>query len=481
MVARTLNEDQYQILLGSYLGDGHIHILNNNRIRLKVIHGSLQKEYCEWKAYMMNAKIKKIENNGYSKKTAYSFCTKLIDLPLDNTFNKHLKSCPQWVLDHLTAKGLAIWWMDDGSLSKRKNAGCLSTCSFDEETHIRIVDKIKSMGIDCMYRGDGKGYLSIYFKKEGIHSLISIIKPYFHENLKYKFDIDTQFFEKYNWNTTFLNYGTVKIKSIEKINNNRKHVYDIEVEDNHNFICSTLVGIGPIVHNCHHICSKSFSNLFFKVQTKYMLGLSATPERKDGLSKVIYWFLGPQIVNIKRTSDKPTIKFIFNDHSTEYIEKFNKQGKVNIPVMITDLTNCTYRNDLIIQIIMDYLKESRKILVLSHRRAHCENLNNTLKSFGVDSGVYLGGMKMTDRTENVKKSVILGTYQASGEGFDVPELDTLVLSSPKSDVVQAVGRILRQTNNNIPVVVDIVDSFSIFKAQYYSRRKFYKNSEFNFN
>jgi hypothetical protein len=209
-----------------------------------------------------------------------------------------------------------------------------------------------------------------------------------------------------------------------------------------------------------------------------MLGLSATPERKDGLSKVIYYFLGPQIVDIKRTSDKPAVDFVFNDSVSEYQEKYTKQGKVNIPAMITDLTMCKYRNEIILNEIQKYLSESRKIQVQTHRRMHCEYLNNKLESLGINSGVYLGGMKMSIRNENVKKDVILGTYQASGEGFDVPELDTLILSTPRSDVEQAVGRILRQKNKNDPVVFDIVDNFSIFRGQYYIRKKFYKNSNY---
>jgi superfamily II DNA or RNA helicase len=98
----------------------------------------------------------------------------------------------------------------------------------------------------------------------------------------------------------------------------------------------------------------------------------------------------------------------------------------------------------------------------------------------VDAGLYLGGMKQATRTDSVTKSVIIGTYQASGEGFDVPDLDTLILSTPKSDVEQAVGRILRKVNKNEPVVIDIVDMFSIFKGQYYKRRRFYKKCEYEF-
>jgi len=236
----------------------------------------------------------------------------------------------------------------------------------------------------------------------------------------------------------------------------------------------TFDGLGQlIVDECHHLGSKTFSSIFFKIQTKYMLGLSATPERKDGLSKVIYWFLGPQIVYIKRESDKPSIRFIFND-TENYIEQFNRLGKINNPTMITDLTIKKERNQLIIDTIKNY-SPGRKILILSDRREHCEFINAQLKLLGISSGLYLGGMKTEQRALSVNCDVIIGTYQASGEGFDVPELDTLILSTPKSDVQQAVGRILRQKNKNEPIVIDIVDSFSIFKAQYYKRRKFYKS------
>jgi superfamily II DNA or RNA helicase len=260
---------------------------------------------------------------------------------------------------------------------------------------------------------------------------------------------------------------------MEKVKNESMFVYDIEVEDNHNFICSN----GPIVHNCHHIGSKTFSSIFFKVQTKYMLGLSATPERKDGLSKVIYWFLGPQIVDIKRDLNKPKINFVISDPEG-LTEKFNKLGKVNNPTMITDLTLHESRNKLIVDTIKKYLLENRKILVLSDRRAHCEYIHSQLEKEKLSSGVYLGGMNTDSRAISVDCSVIVGTYQASGEGFDVPELDTLIMATPKSDVQQAVGRILRQKNKNDPIVIDIVDPFSIFKGQYQKRKKYYKSCNY---
>ena len=223
----------------------------------------------------------------------------------------------------------------------------------------------------------------------------------------------------------------------------------------------------------HHTAARSFSGLFYKIQTKYMIGLSATPERKDGLSKVLYWFFGPQIVNIKRETDNPSVRFLFTDVSL-FEERFNKLGKINNPTMITDLTKNKLRNLLIIDTIKSLLKESRKILILSDRRDHCLFLLSCLD--GISAGVYLGGMTTANRALTVECSVIIGTYQASGEGFDVPELDTLIMATPKSDVEQAIGRILRQKNKNEPLIIDISDSFSIFKAQFAKRKRFYKNN-----
>jgi superfamily II DNA or RNA helicase len=178
--------------------------------------------------------------------------------------------------------------------------------------------------------------------------------------------------------------------------------------------------------------------------------------------------------------DKPKVTFLMNN-VINYEEKYNRLGKINNPTMITDLTLKKERNLLIITTIEKLLKESRKILVLSDRRQHCEFLEAQLKDLSISCGVYLGGMKTVERETTVNCSVILGTYQASGEGFDVPELDTLILATPKSDVQQAIGRILRQKNKNEPIIIDIVDSFSIFKGSYYKRRKFYKLSNIEMN
>ena len=96
----------------------------------------------------------------------------------------------------------------------------------------------------------------------------------------------------------------------------------------------------------------------------------------------------------------------------------------------------------------------------------------------ITTSFYIGGMKMQKLKISEEAQVIFATYSMAAEALDIPELNTLFMVTPRREIEQAVGRILRQKNKNEPVVMDIVDSFSIFKGQYYKRRAFYKKSEF---
>ena len=89
-------------------------------------------------------------------------------------------------------------------------------------------------------------------------------------------------------------------------------------------------------------------------------------------------------------------------------------------------------------------EENRKILVLSDRKVHCEYIKGKLNDFSV--GIYYGGMKKEDLKKSNECRIIIATYQMASEGYDNPDLDTLILASPKCNVEQAVGRILRKKN-----------------------------------
>ena len=258
------NDDQYQIILGSFLGDGCIQKIGKNKHRLSITHGIKQEEYCRWKVSMFGSNVSLIKENGYSKKPAISFRTKTFCI--EKEFVNKKQSCPQWVLDDLDARGLAIWFMDDGATNKKIGA-VIHTCSFDEDSQIRMVAKLQSMGIDCEYRFYKRknklkeGYYSIFMNKKGYNKLCELISPYIHDNIAYKINKESNI--KYNWNKEYKKFGLITVKSILETNK-EKEVYDLEIKDNHNFIVSSgrlAKGDGGLIaHNCQDISGMAISN-----------------------------------------------------------------------------------------------------------------------------------------------------------------------------------------------------------------------------
>lgn len=225
-----------------------------------------------------------------------------------------------------------------------------------------------------------------------------------------------------------------------------------------------------IVDEVHTICSRTFSEALFMIQTEYRLGLSATPKRKDGFDKIFYYHLGPTIISLHKIILKPNIKFFFTETIIPVL--MTSFGKMNLPRFITDLSKDDERNTFIIDIIHDTIKDtSRKMLVFSDRVEQCEKLNKLFYLDNKKSDTFIGKMKKEEKDKALTCDVIFATYGICKEGFDCPELDTLLFATPKSDVIQAVGRILRKKNENEPLVIDIIDKQ--LKGQWYCRKKFY--------
>ena len=242
-----------------------------------------------------------------------------------------------------------------------------------------------------------------------------------------------------------------------------------------------------IYDECHHLGAEVFSKALLKTSAKYTLGLSATPKRADGLSKVFEWYLGGLVYQIKKR-EKETVDVKLIDYKNEdplYSEvKLNFNGKPNSACMINNICEYPPRLDVIINETVECLKEGRKILILSDRREHLKQIKNRIdKLEGWTCGFYLGGMKQSELEKTEKMNVILGTFAMASEGFDCREpLDTIMLASPKSNIEQAVGRILRIEEKDrvrVPLVIDIIDSFASFKNQAVKRMRFYKKNNYD--
>ena len=344
-----------------------------------------------------------------------------------------------------------------------------------------------------------------------------------------------------------------------------------------------------IIDEVHHISSQTFSNSLFKVVTKYMLGLSATMDRKDGTTKVFKMFLGPVIHKVERKNEHEvevramtyrTNDAEFNDTILDF------KGQPQISSMISKLSSYNRRTEFIIQTLTAFISAenpgsphlscstSSEGLAPPFLKVDCEMCNKNInylvrntccdqvkycllcmdavvknakdnleqttnKKTGqvkqvkrrpkcpccskvlayeqnyIDTGLvkpihdlqtivlshnlnvleyiyqkfvcknlasvgyYVGGMSEQELKASEKKHVILATYSMASEGLDIPGLNAEFLISPKTDIVQSVGRILRAKHATTqPVIYDFVDTHDVFQRQWRKRKAFYKKQNY---
>ena len=104
--------------------------------------------------------------------------------------------------------------------------------------------------------------------------------------------------------------------------------------------------------------------------------------------------------------------------------------------MINRMVESPNREKLIIDLLKHFSSVGRKTLVLSERRRQVESLQKKLDEIGISNGLCIGGIKQKELDDIVKRDVLLATYSYVQEAFDVPELNTLIFATPKSDNIQ---------------------------------------------
>jgi superfamily II DNA or RNA helicase len=241
-----------------------------------------------------------------------------------------------------------------------------------------------------------------------------------------------------------------------------------------------------VFDECHHLGAEVFSKSLLKVNSKYMLGLSATPKRKDGLSKVFEWFIGDMVYCKKERDEDNVLVEIhkYYDESPDYSEEIYTVTKnLCMPRMINNICAFPPRHNMIYDLLKENVAEGRDILILSDRREHLKTIYGHVTECGMGTiGYYVGGMKPADLRETTTKQIILGTFSMAAEGMDIPKLNTIILASPKSDIIQSVGRILRQKpedRKHLPKIIDICDDFSAFSKQALKRQAYYKKCKYS--
>lgn len=240
-----------------------------------------------------------------------------------------------------------------------------------------------------------------------------------------------------------------------------------------------------IIDECHHIPATSFEAILKQLPARYVLGLSATPYRKDGLEKIMFLQCGP----IRHELDPKQVSNLAKEvsiHETSWTfpEELGRQPPYH--ALIHHLVLDNTRNELIAKKVTASIEENRFPLLVSDRKDHLEILGQLILKMNPEAEqiVLEGTMsakqrrlalsRMSELKIQGKKVILMATASLIGEGFDLPALDTLIFATPLSfegRLIQYAGRIHREAENKLSAqIIDFVDSYSaVFLKMYRAR------------
>lgn len=234
-----------------------------------------------------------------------------------------------------------------------------------------------------------------------------------------------------------------------------------------NSVDPLLLNFGQvIVDECHHVSAPNYERLLSEVRARYVLGLTATPERQDGHQPIIFMQAGPIRHRVKADSRFEFEQRVYVRSVEENVpEPLASEDKPHIADVYRWLMESDNRNELIVQDVSDRIENGANPLVLTERRAHAELLNQKLSEQGYETVVLRGAMRAKEREQAAEKAkttqVLIATGRYIGEGFDLPRLDTLFLALPiswKGSLAQYAGRIHRVAESKEKVAIyDYVD------------------------
>jgi superfamily II DNA or RNA helicase len=240
-----------------------------------------------------------------------------------------------------------------------------------------------------------------------------------------------------------------------------------------------------IVDECHHISAFTFEQVMRQVKAKYVIGLTATPTRKDGHHPIIYMQCGPVRFSMSAKAMTETSPFehkVILRHTD--FQMPTDLAEVTIQDVYATLTNHASRNEMIAADIVYAISSGRSPLLLTGRTEHLQYFANRLSEIAKHVFVLKGGMGTKQRRETAaamaavgddEPRLILATGSYIGEGFDDARLDTLFLAMPiswKGTLQQYVGRLHRLHDcKHVVQVYDYVDDCVPMLARMFERRR----------
>jgi superfamily II DNA or RNA helicase len=241
-----------------------------------------------------------------------------------------------------------------------------------------------------------------------------------------------------------------------------------------------------VVDECHRTPSRTFHQAVSAFDAYYMTGLSATPFRRDRLSRLIFWYLGDEAYQV----DKKDLVHRGDILQAEVIFRVTGFSSATDPThqytrLMEELVADMERNRLIADDIATEVRTGKGVcLVLSDRKSHCRIIRDLLRTdHGIDADLLTGDLRESERKDLIERleqgriSILIATSQLLGEGFDSDKLTRLFLIYPirfKGRLLQYLGRILRPGKEKKARVFDYVDAnIPVLEAAAKARRNAY--------
>jgi len=246
-----------------------------------------------------------------------------------------------------------------------------------------------------------------------------------------------------------------------------------------------------IIDECHHISAPRYEMLLNEVSARYVIGLTATPDRQDGHQKIMLMVAGPILHKAQAHHSNRFIQHVIvrEHHETPPTHICQPSVRPHIASVYHWLAQSSARNQAIVQDVASCAHNQANCLVLTERREHAETLATLLDAESISSVILRGGMRVKERQLAEKElhrvQVIVATGKYIGEGFDLPRLDTLFLALPiawKGTLSQYAGRIHRAVEGKQEVTVyDYLDTgLPMLERMFRKREKGYKAMGYQF-
>lgn len=477
----VLGDWQKQLIYGGLLGDIHLQE-TTNRARINIVHGKKQTEYYKYKTHILDNLLRAEDKEyiqGYSVVgTLSNTCLSSVDTySILNDWNKN----KQTILNLMDDRAWAFAFMDNGSKDARLHLNRFSICdaqmicdSFNDRygTSAKIVDSKGSTMFICA---------SDYRK------FCAKTAKYFHPSLRYKLSCNNED----EFISGFADFGPYSLEVVKSIS--RKPVktkspmkYNIQVEDNHNY----LVGSAKfLVSNCHKVKADTYAFTISSFNSKYRHGVSGTTELKKNMHLLSHHVLGPVVVE----GHGDQLPFSVTTYNTN-INVPIRPGKMFFTMALSYLAGHDERNKFVLSIIEMWLKAGHTVIATSDRTAQCDWFAAQVRSLGYTSESYHAKrFKNHDQREKLLQRVRDGNTQAMFAmrsmvlGLDIPRATAFFNILPTAhpeNYYQEFCRVrtpYKQLDESGVVVaeklhswvIDFRDNNFILKACYKTRRKKY--------